>query len=175
MNLDICLPLLSELEQLRRNFWQNYNHQNHSQHQKRTLDSDEQNHFPQLQGGSSRKSSDIANNCRRPHRLPQSHDQNSSCESDLDRDQPDTRIVPEPSHLSQECKDRAQDNSHKCCRSTGKDKCESSDPNSTEQPVPQHEPLHPLQVNNSLSSPSNRLRRMCRVPWNRTTEDSSFL
>ncbi|XP_078477675.1 LIM domain kinase 1-like, partial [Lampetra planeri] len=169
MNLDICLPLLSELEQLRRNFWQNYNHQNHSQNQKRALDSNEQNHFPQLQGSSPRKSSDIASNYRRPHHLSQSQDQNSSSESHLDRDRPDT------SHLSQECKERAQDNSQKCCRSTGKDRCESNEPNSTEQPVPQHEPLQPLQVNNSLSSPSSRQRRRCRVPWNRTTEDSSFL
>uniref|UniRef100_A0A673BWH7 LIM domain kinase 1 n=1 Tax=Sphaeramia orbicularis TaxID=375764 RepID=A0A673BWH7_9TELE len=30
MHLDIGLPLLSELEQLRRTFWQNHNHQNHT-------------------------------------------------------------------------------------------------------------------------------------------------
>ncbi|XP_029304707.1 LIM domain kinase 1-like isoform X2 [Cottoperca gobio] len=42
MHLDIGLPLLSELEQLRRDFWQNPNHQNCSYNQDKPPDSHEQ-------------------------------------------------------------------------------------------------------------------------------------
>uniref|UniRef100_A0A665TSJ1 non-specific serine/threonine protein kinase n=1 Tax=Echeneis naucrates TaxID=173247 RepID=A0A665TSJ1_ECHNA len=52
MHLDIGLPLLSELDQLRRDFWQNHNDQTPSDNQHNTMNSHELSHCSQPQGQS---------------------------------------------------------------------------------------------------------------------------
>ncbi|KAM9846966.1 LIM domain kinase 1-like [Aulostomus maculatus] len=177
MHLDIGLPLLSELEQLRKTFWESHTHQNHNQ----ILNSQEKRPSPRPQSPKHEQSSDNENNLKKPNHLTPSQDQNSIPDSRLTRelltnDHHDMRIVQDHSHINKEYKDHAQDDS--CSRSTsrdsGTDRSEVSDHNLTGQPSAQREPSQPLQLHNSLGRPS-RPRRIFRVLWNRTTEDSSLL
>lgn len=175
MHLDIGLPLLSELEQLRRAFWQNHNCQNHFHNQDKTLDSHEQTQCsqPYRQSPDPRRRSDNANNHIEPNHLTQIQDQNSTPEShsegqQLTHDTHDTRT--EYDHLSKECNDHSPDKCQTCCRSAstdlGKNRSETYEHNNPSgQPKTQQE----------TSQRSNRPRRTCRVLWDRTTEDSSFL
>lgn len=180
MHLDIGLPLLSELDQLSRTFWHTHKHQKQSLNQIMTLSSHEQKHSPKPQSPVP-KQSDDANNHQKPNHLTQTQDKISTSETRLDGEQlthdpHEMRIMPDPSYMSQ---DHAPDNSQRSCKSTykdsGKDRSETYELNLAGQPIPQHEPLQPLQVDNSLPSPSNKPKRICSVLWNRTTEDSSFL
>lgn len=181
MHLDIGLPLLSELEQLRRAFWQNHNHPNHSHNQDKTLDSHEQTHgsHPQRQGPDPNRHSDNANNHTEPNHFTQSQDQNSKPDGEQHtHDNPDMRT--EHSCLSRECNDHSQDKSQMCCRSTSTDSVKNGSEtyehsNPSGQPQAKHEPSQPLQVNNSLLGLSNSPREICKALWDRSTEDSSFL
>ncbi|XP_037605748.1 LIM domain kinase 1-like [Sebastes umbrosus] len=185
MHLDIGLPLLSELEQLRRAFWQNPNHQNHSHNQDETLDSHEQTHRsqPQRQSPDPKPHSDNANNHTEPNHLTQSQNQNSPPDSHSDVEQPthdhhDTRTEHDHSCLSRQCKDHTQDKSQTCCRSTSADSGETGSEtyehkNPSRQPKAQDESSPPPLVINSLLCRSNRSRRTRRAL--RSTEDSSFL
>lgn len=176
MHLDIGLPLLSELEQLRRAFWQNHNRHNHFHNQDKTLDSREQTQCsqPHRQSPDPRRHSDNANNHIEPNHLTQIQDQNSTPAShsegqQLTHDNHDMRT--EDDHLSEECNDHhSRDKCQTCCRSAstdlGKNGSETYEHNNPSgQPKTQQE----------ASQWSNRPRRTCRVLWDRTTEDSSFL
>lgn len=186
MHLDIGLPLLSELEQVRRAFWQNHNHQNLPHNQDRSPDSHE--HSSQLQRqcpGPGQCSDNINNHNLQSRRLKESQDQKGTldCNSDGEqrtRDSNDLRPEPDLSHFSEGCVEHAQDKSQTCCRFTGADPrkngsetYEHSSP--AETPKAQHEPSQPLQANDSLLGRSSRPRRTCRVLWDRSKEDSSFL
>lgn len=181
MHLNIGLPLLSELEQLRRAFWLNHNHQNHSHNQDKTLDSQEQT--AQKQSSDTERHLDNANNHTEPNHLTQSQNQNSTPDSHSDREQSmcdnhDTRTERDHSCLSTECKDCSQNKSQTCCRSMSTDSGENGSyehKNPSRQSKAQDEPSPPLQVNNSLIDQINRPRRTSRVLWDRSTEDSSFL
>nr|XP_046266332.1 LIM domain kinase 1-like [Scatophagus argus] len=184
MHLDIGLPLLSELEQLCRAFWQVHNQQNHFPNQDKTLEPHVQNQCsePQRQSPNPKRRSHSANNHTEPNHFTQSQDQISTPESHLDEQQhmPDNHDMrTEHDHLSQECNEYSQDKSQKCCRSlstdSGKNGSETYKQNNPSgQPKTQHEPSGP-QVNNSLLGRSNRLRRTSRVLWDRSAENSSFL
>ncbi|XP_068572194.1 LIM domain kinase 1-like [Cebidichthys violaceus] len=162
MHLDIGLPLLSELEQHRRAFWQNHNHQNHSHNQDKTLDSHEQTHIsqPQRQSSDPTRHSDDANNHIKPNHLTHIQNKNGLPESHSDEEQHTHGLT--------------------CYRSTSMDPGENGSEtyecsNPSGQPKAEDEPLQTLQVNNSLLGHYNRTRRTCRVLWDRSTEDSSFL
>lgn len=186
MHLDIGLPLLSELEQLRRAFWQNHNHQHHPHNQDKTINSNEQNNSsqPQRQSPVPTQSLDNGNNHKEPNLLTQSKDQNSTPDSHLDEEQHthdhhDMRTEHDHSCLNKDCKDNSQGNSQRCCRSTSRDSDKDTSDNYEHslsgQPDAQREPTQPLQVNNSLLGRCNRLSRTSRVLWDRSTENSSFL
>lgn len=174
MHLEIGLPLLSELEQLRRAFWQNQERQNHFHTEDNSLDSQEQTHCsePQRHRADTKQRSDSDNNHVEPHHLTKSRDQNSK---------PDCHDMrTERDHLSKECNDHSKDKSRTICRSESAD----SDKNGSEtyehnnpsgQPQTQQEVSQPLQVNDSLVGRPNRIRRTCRVLWDSNTENSSFL
>lgn len=182
MHLDIGLPLLSELEQLHKVFWQN--HQNHSHSQDKTLNSHEQTHSsqPQRQSPDPTQSSDNGNHHEEPNHLTKSEDQNST--PDLDREQHthdhhDMRTEHDHSCLDKDCKDNSKEKNQSCCRSSSRnsdeDRSEPYEHGLSGQPNAQLEPTQSLQVNNSLLGQSNRPRGTCRVLWDRSTEDSSFL
>ncbi|XP_044079802.1 LIM domain kinase 1-like [Siniperca chuatsi] len=187
MHLDIGLPLLSELEQLSRAFWQNHNNQNHSHNQDKTLDSHEQTHCsqPQRQSPKPKRSPDNAKKHIEPNHLTQSQDHYSTPDSHSDgeqhtHDNNDMSTEHDHSCLSRECNDHSQDKSQMCCRSTSADSGKNGSEtyghnNLSGQPKAQHEPSQQLQINNSLLGRSNRPRRSCRAMWDRSTEDSSFL
>lgn len=181
MHLDISLPLLSELEQLRRAFWQNHNHQNHSHYQDETLDSHNQQTHNSSQSPDPKQHLENANNYIKPNDLTQSQNQYSTPDSHSDGEQ-HTHDSTEHGHScsSRECKDHSQDKSQTFCRSTSTDSGENGSEtyernNLSGQPKAQDEPSQPLQVNNSLLGPSNRPRRTCRALWDISTEDSCFL
>ncbi|XP_053187283.1 LIM domain kinase 1-like [Scomber japonicus] len=184
MHLDIGLPMLSELEQLHRDFWQNHNHQSHFHNQDETLNSHQQTHSSKLHRESpdATQSSDNGNNHKEPNQLTQSEDQNSTPSSHYDgeqhmHDHHDTRTENGNSCLSKDCKDHSQKERQRCYRSTsrnlGKERSETYEHNLSGQPTPQHEPSQPLQVNNSLLDWCNTPRKT--VLWENSTEDSSFL
>ncbi|KAM6910807.1 LIM domain kinase 1-like [Lycodopsis pacificus] len=159
MHLDIGLPLLSELEQQRRAFWQKHNHQNQSHNRDKTLGSHEQTHIsqPQRQSSDPTRLSDDANNHMEPNHLTQSQNQNGLPESHSDEEQHTHDLT--------------------CYRSTSMDPGENGSEtyecsNPSGQPKAEDEPLQPRQVNVSLLGRSNRT---CRVLWDGSTEDSSFL
>ncbi|XP_051793488.1 LIM domain kinase 1-like [Acanthochromis polyacanthus] len=145
MNLDIGLPLLSELENLCRDFWQNNNHQIPAHKQELTLISQEQIQpsQPQRQSPNPKQQSDNENNHREPNLVTQSQDQNSMPESHSNREQ----------------------HTH--------DHHEHSNP--TGQLTAQHEPSRSLQARKWMLGQSNRPRRICSALWDGSTEDSSFL
>lgn len=172
MHMDISLPLLSELEQLRRAFWQRHNH---FHNQEKTLDSHEQIQCSQPHGQNPKpqRYSDNAINYIQPKNVTQIHGQSSTLKSHLDgqqhaHDHHDTRT--EISHLSKECIDHAHDKSQMCSRST-KTELGKNGSETYEQDSPSGQPKT-LQEDSQQSS---RPGRICRVLWNRSTEDSSFL
>ncbi|KAM7398187.1 hypothetical protein PAMA_006198 [Pampus argenteus] len=170
MHLEIGLPMLSELEQLRRTFWQNHELNSHEQ----TRSSQPQNQSPDPT-----QSSDNGNKHNEPIHLTQSQDQNSTPDSHSDREQhthdhEDMRTENDHFCLSTDCKDHLEEKSQRCCRSD-KDTSETYEHSPSRQPNTQCEPSQPLQVNNSPLRRSNRIRRTGRVLWDRSTEDSSFL
>ncbi|XP_008286812.1 LIM domain kinase 1-like [Stegastes partitus] len=153
MNLDIGLPLLSELEQLCRAFWQNNNHQSHTHNQDKTFISQEQIQpsQPQRQSLNPRQRSDNENNHIEPIHVDQSQEQNSTPESHSNGEQ----------HTHDDhCKNGSETYEHN---------------NSTGQLKAQHEPSQSLQARNWLLSQSNRPRTICSAMWDGSTEDSSFL
>ncbi|MEQ2288526.1 hypothetical protein AMECASPLE_023496 [Ameca splendens] len=139
MNLDISLPLLSELEQLCRAFWKN--HQNQAPNQDETPVSCKQTISETRRGNLSPKLClDEANS----HTDAHGHN-----------------VRTKSQHTDQSCCDSINSES-------GNSECESyEDGNIKEQGKSQHEP--------SLLGRTNRVRRTCRVLWERSTEDSSFL
>lgn len=185
MHLEIGLPLLSELEQLRRAFWQNHSHQNHFRNQDKTTDSHEQtaSSTPQRLSPDPTLRSDNANNHAEANHLAQSEDQRRTPDCHLDgqehtHDNSDMRTKHD--HLSEDCNNDSQDKCKTCYRSSSTDSSQDGSEtyehnNPSGQPKTLHEPSQALQVNNSLLGRSNRSRRTCRVLWERTTEDSSFL
>ncbi|XP_032433078.1 LIM domain kinase 1-like isoform X1 [Xiphophorus hellerii] len=148
MNLDISLPLLSELEQLCQAFWKIHNHQN-------------QNETPDHQDNLNPKlCSDEANGHTEPN-----HYQGQSSKTDKD-------VNGEQHAHGHNLRTKSQHTNQPCCESKssdpGKSECESQeDSNVKEQAKPQIEP--------TLVGRPNRTRRTCRVLWERSTEDSSFL
>ncbi|KAG7515757.1 LIM domain kinase 1-like [Solea senegalensis] len=172
MHLDIGLPLLSEVDQLRRTFWQNPNHQNHCENAlENTLPSHELSHCPQPQRQSPdlKQCSDSVNNHTEPKCPLQSQDQTSTAHNHLNGQQHtyDNHDV----RTEHGCLNYTQD-IRQCCRPLSPDgsrTCECND-----SPL-QHQLLQPLQVNSSLTGQSHTLRQTCRVLWDRSTEDSSFL
>ncbi|KAL7390611.1 hypothetical protein ABVT39_024354 [Epinephelus coioides] len=176
MHLDIGLPLLSEIEQLRRAFWQNHNHQNHCHNQDKTCDSHEQTHRSP-QSPEPEQHLDDANNHIESDHL-------TSPDSHVDKEQHphdnhDMRTEHNHSCLSRECNDHSQDKSQTSCRSMSTDSSETGsetyERNNSSGQEAQDEPSQQLQLNNSQPGRSNRLRRTCRALWDSSTEDSSFL
>ncbi|XP_056267551.1 LIM domain kinase 1-like isoform X2 [Pseudoliparis swirei] len=162
MHLDIGLPLLSELEQHRRAFWLKNSLHNHSRNQDRTLDSHEQTPRspPQRQSSDLMQHPDNAIPQIESNHLAQSPNQNTTPDSHSDGERHARGVT--------------------CSRSTSRDQGENGSEtsvckNPSGQPRAEDEPLPPLQVNHSLVGRSNRQRRTCRVLWDRSTEDSSFL
>ncbi|KAM8742760.1 LIM domain kinase 1-like [Acanthopagrus schlegelii] len=182
MHLEIGLPLLSELEQLRRAFWQNQEHQNHFHKENSSLDSQEQTHCsePQRHRADTKQCSDSDNNHVEPHHLTKSRDQNSKAESHSDGQQHTHDSHGMSDHLSKEYNDHSKDKSRTFCRSKSADSDKNESEtyehnNPTGQPQTQQEASQPLQVNDSLVGRPNRIRRTCRVLWDSNTENSSFL
>lgn len=147
MHLDIGLPLLSELEQLCRTFWQNHNQQNQDvalNSQQKRQSPDHTQHW------------ENANNHIKPNNLSLSQDQNSAPDSYLvnkqnTHDKHGTRTEQDNSSLSEDCENNSQDTSSA------------------------HEHSQPLQVSNAVVDHRNMPRRTSSVQWNRSTDDSSFL
>lgn len=193
MHLDIGLPLLSEVEQLRRAFWQNHSHQNNSHNQQdNSLKCHELTDCSQTQRQSPvpKRRPDGANNHIEANQRPQSHDRNGKPDGHLDGQQHRrggrvVRTEHDLSCLNRDCNSHSQDK-RQWCRSSSTDSgkntsatCEHDNPSG--QPEVQHQPSPPPllppppQVNSSLLSQSNGHRKTCRVLWDRSTEDSSFL
>ncbi|KAM9333085.1 LIM domain kinase 1-like isoform 2-T5 [Pholidichthys leucotaenia] len=152
MNLDIGLPLLSELDQLCQAFWLDKNHQNQPHNQEKITPSCEQIHHclqEQRKSPSWKEcEDDNTNDHMEPNLINQSKDQNCTSEGNLN------------------VKIRTQ-------TKNGCESCEHNDP--TGQPEAQHETSQPLQVKDSLLVQTNRLIKTCRASWDTPTEDSSFL
>ncbi|PWA22953.1 hypothetical protein CCH79_00002366, partial [Gambusia affinis] len=148
MNLEFNLHLLSELEELGQAFWKIHNHQN-------------QNETPDYQDNLSPElCSEEANGHTEPN-----HYQGQSSKTDKDANG-------EQHAHGHNLRTKSQHTNQLCCESKssdpGKSECESQeDSNVKEQEKPQHEP--------TLVGRPNRTRRTCRVLWERSTEDSSFL
>ncbi|XP_069575746.1 LIM domain kinase 1-like [Brachyistius frenatus] len=173
MHLDIGLPLLSELEQLCRAFWQNTTHQNTTHIQDKTIVSQEQTQCSQSQRQNTTltQCSDTAIDHTETNHCTQSQDQNSL---------PDNLNGEQHTHDDCGVRTGSQGTSQSCCRSTstdsyknGSESYEHNDP--TGKAKGQHDASQPLQVKNSLFGHSNRPRRTCRVLWDSSMEDSSFL
>lgn len=154
MHLDIGLSLLSELEQLRKNFWGN--HQNHIHNQGEPPGPQEQTQ-PQRRSPDHRQHSFDANKDKQPNHLSQIQDQNQMPKSLLGQQLPQDNYVlgSDNNHTDKECKNTT------CCRS------DKTEPNQHEKQShqPQEQTLHRL---------SNG-RRTCSALWDRSTEDSSLL
>ncbi|KAM3600765.1 uncharacterized protein V6R79_002253 [Siganus canaliculatus] len=177
MHLDISLPLLSELEQLRRTFWQSHNHHSYFQNKDNTLYSREQNHCsqPQRHSPDPKQCSDNGNNHVEPDHLIQRRDQNSTPETHLDNQQhADGNCDGKTAHATA-CNNSSQDMRQTWCRSGSKDLTKNGLDTYKDNNPTQWKSSPPLEVSNPLQDESNRLRRSSRVLWDRSTEDSSFL
>lgn len=171
MHLDIGLPLLSELEQLLRAFWQSHNPQIHFDKPDKSLGSHEPTKSQRQ--GPDRWHSDDSNKQAGPNHLTQKQDQNRITESSLKgqqhvHDNQDTRT--ETNHLSKECNKHSPDQNQTCCRSVSTDSganwsCQHNNCSG----LPQQE------VSQTLFGQSSRPGRTCKVLWDSTTENSSFL
>lgn len=172
MHLDIGLPLLSELEQLCKAFWQNNSFQNHPLDQENSLSSNEQTQSLLRQSPSPKQCSDMdANNYAEPYHITPNQQQNITADIHSNGQQ--------HAHNVFEGETEPQDTSRPCSRSTSTDLCkkdsESWEHNGiTKQPNTQEEPSQPLKVKNPLGL-SSRPRRSGSVQWDSSTEDSSFL
>lgn len=174
MHMDIGLSLLSELELLRRAFWQHHDCQNHFHNQEKTLDSHEQNQCSQPHGQSPKPQQYSGNaiNYIEPNNVTQIHGQKSTPESHLDRQQHthghhDTGTE---NNLSKECIDHAHDKSQMCSRSA-KTELGKNDSEPYEHNSPSGQPKTQQRDSQQFNMPG----RIRRVPWKKTTEDSSFL
>lgn len=158
MHLDIGLSLLSELQQLRKNFWKN--HRDHVHNQDKPAGSQEQTQS-ERRSSDHRKHSANANNVKGPNHLSQIKDRYDTPESHLGQQHPqDSHVMgSENNHTDKECKYEI------CCRS---DKNEPKQQKKYSQ-QPQEE------ITEALCSPSNGLRRTCSALWDRSSEDSSVL
>ncbi|XP_062414157.1 LIM domain kinase 1-like isoform X2 [Pungitius pungitius] len=146
MHLNIGLPLLSELEQQSRVFWHNHNHQRPCHNQDDTLDGQER----------TRRSEPRRQSCGP---IQHSDDANNHTELQTKKSIPESHSEGEPptrdlTGYRSETNERADP--------SGKKKAED-------------EPFQPPQVNLTLLGRTNRPRRTCRVLWDTSTEDSSFL
>lgn len=159
MNLDISLPLLSELEQISAAFWKNHSQQNQDETpvtcEQNLLETLEENLRPEL-------CSDKANSHTEPNECPQHHSQDSKADKDVNGEQ----------HANGNGVRTSQDTNSPCCESVDSDSGKSESESHEEciikgQTKSQHEP--------SAAGRSNRTRRTCRVLWERSTEDSSVL
>ncbi|KAM6907217.1 LIM domain kinase 1-like [Xenentodon cancila] len=165
MHLDINLPLLSELEAVCRAFWKNHSQQNETRDYRKTRCSQ-----PEKQSSSS-ECSDNANNHAESGHFTQSR------ESSLDGHLNGERNTQDIDHS---VRTGSKDTTLSCCRSTSIDsnKAEAETYehcNFTDQPKSQQEPSQLLQVKNSLLDRSNRPRRICKVLWDQSEEDTSSL
>lgn len=157
MNLDISLPLLSELEQLCRAFWKKHNHQNQVENQNDTA-------VFALQDNLSPK---LCSNKAKSHT---EHDQLPLC---CGQNRKPVKDVNGEEHAhGHNVRTKSQHTNQSWCESinsdSGKSECAShEDGNIKGRAKSQHEP--------SLVGRPNRTRRTCRVLWDRSTEDSSFL
>lgn len=147
MHLDIGLSLLSELEQLRKTFWENHQDRNHNQ---------EQTH-PQRRNPDHRQHSGHSNKDTRPNHFSQIQDQYHTPESHLGQQHS------QDSHVMRSDKNH-MDKNPTCCRS---DKTEPNQDNKQS-----HQPQE--DIAQILRRPSNGLRT-CSALWDRSTEDSSLL
>lgn len=192
MHLNIGLPLLSELEQLRSSFWKKYIHQNHCISQDNSTNSPKQTECVQ-QSNSTIKSTgsmlcvDNENNQIEPH-LTQNQDKNGSPDSHSDEDllvldHYQKQSESERSCQKKDCKKHFMSHgcSQKICRSISKDANKDTcvncgcNNNTTGQKKLQHEPSEPLHENNSLQGQTNKLQRTCSVSWDTSKEDNSYL
>ncbi|XP_041657026.1 LIM domain kinase 1-like isoform X2 [Cheilinus undulatus] len=183
MHLDIGLPLPSEFEQLRRVFWNNQNHQNHSPNQDMTLDSPKQTYSSkQGQSPDTKKCTDNVINHNTFNHQAHNQDLSSTPENHIvnekhTQDNHDIRT-----EHNQLCSRRDCDSKDKTqfCKCTNTDSSENGfktnkHSNPSGQLNAKNESSKPLQVNKSLLDQSNRPRRICRVQWDSSTEDNSFL
>ncbi|XP_074528465.1 LIM domain kinase 1-like [Halichoeres trimaculatus] len=186
MNLDIGLPLLSEYEQLRRAFWNNQNHQHHHHNLDMTLDSHGQTHSSRSQKASTdtKLCSDDVSNHRENYHLTQRLDSSSTSNSHVDKDKhtQDSHDRKTESNKSTSGKKYESCSQEKrlFCKFTSKDSSKngfetSKHSSPSGQLKSKNEPSKPLQVNNSPLDRSDGPRRLCRVQWDSSTEDNSFL
>lgn len=149
MHLDIGLSLLSELEQLRKNFWQS--HRDHVNKQDKPPGSLEPTH-PQGQ------TSDSNNG---PSHLPQVTDQHRTAKS----------------HSGPPCRQDGRGTSSESNRTdkehTNETRCRSDKNETSQQANISHQPQKELAQ--ALRSPSTRLRKTCSALWDRRSEDGSSL
>lgn len=166
MHLDIGLPLLSELDQLRKNFWQNRNYQNLIHNEDKSPDPCEESGCsqPQRQSAETRSRPESANNNQnttqsRLERLNSQHSQDESTEHGL---------------LSGECTENSPDKCRNCCSSAGTQSGQNgSEP--YENNNQSGEPQSQREASESLLEESNSITRIRGVLWDRSTEDSSLL
>ncbi|XP_055082716.1 LIM domain kinase 1-like isoform X2 [Periophthalmus magnuspinnatus] len=177
MHLNIGLPLHSELEQLHSNFWKQYNH----------IITEDINTFsiPKNNTGKQTITRDtelFLDNQNQIESLPltENMDKSSSPDSHSGEDQ----LIPEENKKrtdssricpKKDCKKHLMSNgySQKTCRTLGKEankdisncKC-----NITTGQKKVHEPSTPLHENNCVQGHTSR--RLCRVPWDSSKEDS---
>lgn len=155
MHLDIGLCLLSELEQLRRNFWENHQEGEHKQDGPPGSGDQTQ---PQRRSADPRQDSASANDDKGPNHLSQIKDQYLPAKSRLGQQRPQDGHVMRSgdNHLDKGCKNET------CCR------WDKNEPN-------QQDETSQEELGQALGSPSNGHRRTCSAVWDRSTEDSSLL
>ncbi|XP_029924577.1 LIM domain kinase 1-like [Myripristis murdjan] len=174
MHLDIGLPLLSELEQHRRAFWQNHNYPHHSHNQDKNLSPDH-TLSPQPQNDNldpEHYSDTTENNHLDPHMVDQEQNSPPGSHSDSQQHKHDKE------DMTTEHKDHSQvDSQHRSMsRDSNRDSTESHEHNNhSEQPRAQHEPSQQPQVQSPPPGRPHRPRRVCRVVWDRNAGESSFL
>ncbi|XP_029029898.1 LIM domain kinase 1-like [Betta splendens] len=177
MHLDIGLPLLSEIEQLCRDFWTNYNNQSRSDKQ----DNTSLNLTTCLQQEGERldhkQYCDNTGNHKEPNHLSLSQDQNSAPDRYLDGQQHthcDIESEQNHSNLSEEFKNHSQDKSL-YSRSTNADFSKNGSGTYEHNISLGHEPSQPLQVNTMVLGQCNRPRSTSRAQWNKSPDDGSVL
>ncbi|XP_011481562.1 LIM domain kinase 1 [Oryzias latipes] len=170
MHLNIGLPLLSELEQLCRAFWKDYDHlnltpnQDVTEHQKLCSQTEEQTN-------SAEHCTENTNNNTESYLLTLSQNSNIPLEShsngNLERHS-DLNNVRNGSKDSNLLSLKITDSGQSEC-----DTCETMN-NSTATPESQQESSEPQQVKGHTTlSRSSRPRRVCRVLWDKPPEDTS--
>lgn len=171
MHLDIGLPLLSELEQLCRTFWQNNNHQNPTHNQDKTPVSDDQTQCSQSQKDISPQCSDSTTHNTERDQLTHGDNHNSTPaeHSNGEQDTHDNRAERTGSQ-SQSC-GRATCTTDVC--KNGSETCEDNSPTRKQKVKAESSPT--LRVKNLLLGRSNRPRKISRAMWNGSVEDASIL